>query len=347
VNTRERLLALACAASIGAIAVQQTRIYLLKNELQAELSQTGKATPKVAGGATGDNTIARLQADLIAETAARVEAERERDLLSSQVPDATAHTDPIEGTRDASAPPPPPPPTIEQFRTSLKELTDLGIGVYKSKKTGRLIKDAEAIGDEAVIEIGVLLLEGRDASQRFAAALLLGKISDPVAVELLSQSLDKETDRLVRRMASHALAGIGDERAVPTLQKLSDDPDVGVRINAAFGLADAEVEGGLQAYQGLYDSDETDGFMKTALLGGFIKLKSPQAVPFLERVYFESNDLKGKFIVITALGETQTAESADLLERIIATEPEDSVFDAAKAAHKKATGNAPPQAEKK
>ena len=231
------------------------------------------------------------------------------------------------------------PPSVEEFANLLNEVADLGMAAYSSPKSARLVEVAKLIGDEAIVELGALLLESKDASKRFCRRRHSREsLPIPPPSGYWDNRWRVKPTGLCAGMASHAIALIGDSSGVPILTKLDSDPDIGVRVNAAFGLAAANAPGGLAAYQSFYDAPDTDGFIKTALLGGFIMLKSPEAVPFLDRVYFAADDLKTKLIVVTVLGKTPGEGAANLLERIFATEPEDSVFDAAKAAYRETTG---------
>jgi len=191
---------------------------------------------------------------------------------------------------------------------------------------------------DAIAELERLLLESVDATRRFAAAAIFEKLADPAAIPALAVAIENDTDTLVRRMASHAVAFIEDESGIPILQKALGDPEIGVRINSAFGLAKIKAPGGLEAYQAIYDDPTTDSFMKTAILGGYTLFRDPAAVPFLDRVYSESEELRTKLVVVMALGNTPGDESAQLLEKIILTEPEESVLDAAMKAYKECTG---------
>lgn len=342
-HTRERLILLACAAALGCLLVQQALIVNLREELRQAThklaasravnrrqEEPGAPRPVHAGPSVGESDETRQ----LAEARKRIEQLRGEVAAlraATSKNGAADEEEPFGNDSDTG-------PTLAEFRNSLNEVTGLGIAAFSSPKTAELVKKARILGQEAIVEIGAVLLESQDATARFAAAAILEKLGDPAAIAVLSQSLGTESDRLVRRMASHAIALIGDEAGIAALQKLDDDSDIGVRINAAFGLAKVKAPGGLKAYQSFYDSPDTDEFLKVAMLGGFTLLKDPDAVPFLERVYFKSDDLKTKIIVVAALGETPGEQSADLLTRIIASEPEDSVFEAAQKAYKASTG---------
>jgi len=77
--------------------------------------------------------------------------------------------------------------------------------------------------------------EGNDNEVRIAACNALGKIKSPDAVEPLLDVAGVE-DKEVRLFAIWALGSIGDERAVPLLTKLVDDPDKYVSYNARQAL---------------------------------------------------------------------------------------------------------------
>ena len=79
------------------------------------------------------------------------------------------------------------------------------------------------------------VLENGNGSMRRAAATRLGELGDPVAGEVLVDSLG-DRDKLVRRHAAWALGKIGDPRAVLALISKIRDDDFDVRWFAQWAL---------------------------------------------------------------------------------------------------------------
>jgi HEAT repeat protein len=90
-------------------------------------------------------------------------------------------------------------------------------------------------GTEAVRYLIKALRDPEFISIRWRAAIALGNLGDPAAVEPLIAALGDENDH-VREEAADSLGRIGDERAIPALILAMKDPQRGVRLRAMSAL---------------------------------------------------------------------------------------------------------------
>jgi phycocyanobilin lyase subunit alpha len=98
--------------------------------------------------------------------------------------------------------------------------------------------------ESLTVEQAIANLQGEDLGLRVYAAWWLGRfrVDEPVAIEILIQSLDDEADRTeaggfpLRRNAARALGKLGDLRAVPALVRSLGCEDFYVREAAAQSL---------------------------------------------------------------------------------------------------------------
>jgi len=152
---------------------------------------------------------------------------------------------------------------IEDLKSLLKDEpffcgVDIEPYIYLSgtKPTEEVVLD-ELLGDDSVkwehaankikkmpdsdklqyVNILISKLKGGTESERRRAALGLGRIGDPRAVDPLIKALEsKDEDRDVRLLAAKALGKIGDVRAINTLIETLKDENAEVRMIAAEAL---------------------------------------------------------------------------------------------------------------
>ena len=102
----------------------------------------------------------------------------------------------------------------------------------------KLAEAMKAMGDEG---LGLVLdgLKSESSDERFLAAAIAETLRDPRTIKPLEDAALKEDDFIVRRMAAHALALMGNPDTGDSLVKLIDKEtrDSGVRVNAWYGLA--------------------------------------------------------------------------------------------------------------
>ncbi len=123
-----------------------------------------------------------------------------------------------------------------------KKAVPLLVDLIKSEQQEEIkITAIEALGkigsDSSVNALVDMLGKKNDNQVRIAACNALGKIKSPDAMEpLLGVAGTVGEDRDARLFSLWALGSIGDERAVPLLTSLLDDPDKYISYNARQAL---------------------------------------------------------------------------------------------------------------
>src|SRR5258706_315188 len=103
---------------------------------------------------------------------------------------------------------------------------------------GAVVAVAPLPGRPAIEFLANLVKPAASATDRFLAAALLEGAGDASAVESLAFALKSDKDDMVRRMASHAIAVLGDPAGESPLRAATaDDTDWGGPVNPAYELA--------------------------------------------------------------------------------------------------------------
>lgn len=191
-----------------------------------------------------------------------------------------------------------------------------------------LLAELARMGPAGLEVLGGLLTEG-DQTQRFGAAALMEKLLDPAAIPLLERAIfsgDNDENLLVQRMASHALAKIGGEKAVPVLERIvAEGGEWGMRTNAAYGLAEMGRKSGIDWLRESYATAE-DGMAQMALLGAMAQVGDPSYLPDLHRVLKEETEYSRRYIAVTGIAKAAREESLPVLEAIIDDPNEDKMI---------------------
>ena len=136
-------------------------------------------------------------------------------------------------------------------------------------------------------------LTGKDSRARKRARDQLVEIGQPVVSSLLPLLLDKKT--YVRWEAAKALSKIGDPGAAPTLVKVLEDNDPGIRWLAAEGLILAEQAGLPSLFEALLEHSESVRLREGAahVLRVLVKNEKlpPQAEPVLQALRGAAPDI--------------------------------------------------------
>lgn len=141
------------------------------------------------------------------------------------------------------------------------------------------------------------------------------------AIPVLAEALRMDSDELVRRMASHALALIGTEAAEGALRTaVTGDADWGVRVNAAYGLGKMKREDGVRELERSYLSSETPTEYRLAILGGLADVAAPSSVPIFQRILQDTKDAGYLLLAVMGLEKVRDPASRPDLERLAANE---------------------------
>src|SRR5262249_6958411 len=113
------------------------------------------------------------------------------------------------------------------------------------------------------------------------------------------------------------LAVIGTSAAEAPLRAATvDDPDWGVRLNSAYGLAKLGREDGLKLLKDGYESAETPAEYRLPILGGLAEVAAPATAPLFRKILADTKDPAYLLMSIGALEKMKDAESLPALQRI-------------------------------
>jgi hypothetical protein len=96
--------------------------------------------------------------------------------------------------------------------------------------------EARADRTDQIPELSRTLTQSRSEKARISAAVSLGRLKDPRALDALVKALRDESN-VVRSLAATALGHLGDERALPALRRATQDRDESVRQRATSAVA--------------------------------------------------------------------------------------------------------------
>lgn len=209
-------------------------------------------------------------------------------------------------------------------------MVEKGLGAFQSPDFGKLIQDFKASGKEGLDLLLKTLRTSTSATERFLAAAILEGVGDPAAVPALADILKADTDALVRRMASHAIAVLGaPEGEAPLRGASTGDADWGVRVNSAYGLAKLKHDDGLRLLQQAYESPDTPPEYRIPVLGGLADVAAPSTAPLFRRILEESKDMSYLLMSIGALSKMKDVASIPTLERLAGSDQPEMVKQAA------------------
>lgn len=189
----------------------------------------------------------------------------------------------------------------------------------------RSANSSSAEGEPLTLEQAIANLQQReDLGLRYYAAWWLGRFraKEPIAIDLLLEALEDETDRTpdggysLRRNAATALGKLGDHRVVPALIKCLECSDYYVRESAA------------QALERLGDRNSIAALIKL-LDGGVAAAQQFPGKPHLVQPYEA---------ILEALGTLQAVEAIALIEPFLEHFVEKVQYAAARAMYQ-LTGN--------
>jgi|SRR6185295_5027070 len=198
------------------------------------------------------------------------------------------------------------------------KLSEAGLAAFQSPRFKETVEAVKAAGKPALEFLMNNLRTSKSATERFIAAALLEGAADPSSVDALAFALKGDSDDIVRRMASHALAVLGTPAAETALRSASvDDSDWGVRVNSAYGLAKLNNEDGLKLLKDAYESTDTPPEYRLAILGGLADVAAPSTAPLFRRILADTKDASYLLMSIGALEKMKDSESIPSLQRIV------------------------------
>jgi len=229
---------------------------------------------------------------------------------------------------------------IEDLKSLLKDEpffcgVDIEPYIYLSgtKPTEEVVLD-ELLGDDSVkwehaankikkmpdsdklqyVNLLISKLEGGTESERRRAAIALGRISNPQAVDPLIEALkSKDEDQALRLLATKALGKIGDESAIePLIEKLKDE-NAELRVVAAEALGVIGNAKGVEPLTGVLKDKDTYVRVNAAIALG--RIGDPQAVDSLIGVLKDESEYEiVRVEAATALGKIGDTQAVAPLE---------------------------------
>jgi hypothetical protein len=221
---------------------------------------------------------------------------------------------------------------VEAALTAFRALATAGPVAYTQLADGKLVALFRALGPTGVEVLGELLRDADSTDNRFLAAAVLELLGDPTAITHLDFALNDD-DILVRRMASHALATLRDEAAIPALERaFHDEEDWGVRANAAYGLAKLGQPSGVEALLALHASDEIDDASRAAVMGGMADVGAAAFAPVFRPLLADTTaELGYRLTAMQWAANAKDEASLETLQKIAASpQEEDSLRTAAR-----------------
>ena len=221
----------------------------------------------------------------------------------------------------------PPPAEIAEL---FAKLAESGLAGFRGPKFGEALEAVKKSGKPSIDYLSNVLKASTSATERFYAAALLEGAGDVAGLPGLVAALKGDSDGLVRRMASHAIAVLGaPESAGPLREAATGDSDWGVRVNSAYGLAKLQNEDGLKILQEAYESSSTPGEYRLAVLGGLADVAAPSTAPLFRKILADTQDVSYLLASIAALEKMKDTEALPALQNLAGSSPSQIVKQAA------------------
>jgi hypothetical protein len=238
--------------------------------------------------------------------------------------------------------PPAPPPSSKEEKPKAEapeasdvgdlfaKLVESGLAGFRSPKFAQALEAVKKGGKVSIDFLANILKVSSSATERFFAAALLEGAGDPGALPGLAAALKNDSDDLVRRMASHAVAMLGTPDAEgPLREAATGDSDWGVRVNSAYGLAKLKNEEGLRILQDAYESPKTPAEYRLAVLGGLADVAAPSTAPLFRKILTDTQDTSYLLASIGALEKMKDSEALPTLQQLAESSPSQIVKQAA------------------
>jgi len=198
--------------------------------------------------------------------------------------------------------------------------TSLTKGGYSAYGHPKMTKLADMLGEledggRAFVLTG---LSSEDPGERFVAAALAEKLKDPELIDDLEIAAIEDSDFMVRRMSSHALAFMNSEDTVGSLVKIIENEtrDPGVAVNAWFGLANLKRPEAASTFERVLDRAGGD-VPADVVVATALKNSDPALLPSLRLAYDKesvSNALKTN--ILRTLAKVDSGEYEDFVRRV-------------------------------
>ncbi|MBI4616284.1 MAG: HEAT repeat domain-containing protein [Planctomycetes bacterium] len=161
-------------------------------------------------------------------------------------------------------------------------------------------------------------LQSPDPALRRAAAIRLGRLGDPDAVEPLAKLL-ADPEPAVRRAAVLALSELGGEEAAEAVRSALADPDVGMRGAAALALGRVGGPSDVPRLKGMLEREENrHWYVESSVVTAVGKLGGPAEVAFLRPFLDRPAEGEGWVVVASAAYALGRAGDSGSRNRLVA-----------------------------
>jgi len=211
--------------------------------------------------------------------------------------------------------------SIEALAAAFSRLASGGFLAVQGPLGAETVEQMRALGAEGLAFL-IGELSSEDDERRFAAAAIAERLADPALIEPLATAALEDEAFIVRRMASHALALMGNEAAGDALVEVlaAETRDAGVRLNAWYGLATLGRPEAVDRFGELLDGSggeiTADFVVDTAL-----KIEDPRLYPALRAAYDHSAVTDGlRIAILRTLARDEKGAWREFIQAVAADE---------------------------
>ena len=210
-----------------------------------------------------------------------------------------------------------PEALLDEAEELFASLTKSGFSAYASPK---LVQLAERLGglEDGGRQFVLDALLSEDSDDRFVAAALAEKMKNPALINDLKAAAIEDENFMVRRMSSHALAFMKNEKAAGSLVEIieKETRDPGVALNAWYGLAEMKHPRTAAMFERVLDRAGGD-VPADMVVGTALKTADPSLLPALRKAYDRDNVSKPlKIGILQTLAKAESGEYGNFVRQV-------------------------------
>jgi HEAT repeat protein len=210
--------------------------------------------------------------------------------------------------------------TDEQLMARLETFASRMQGLFTG--SGKAAREAiqeilKAGGPGTAMRIYALYDKEEDIGKKFGLAHAVAQTGDPEALaKLKAVVLDQAKSFVERRFAAHGFAFSDAEGLEPLYEEVArNDPDLGTRANAAYGLA-RRTDEGIELYAKMVDQAfEQKDSAAIQYAGGFLLL-GKRALPAVHKRIKTIEDKQARLLMIHMMGQHGDPDSIPVLREL-------------------------------
>lgn len=175
---------------------------------------------------------------------------------------------------------------LDRFYRYLEATSGGAEGRERWRQVRELVDELRGMGDVASQALMRVLANGTDSDERRAAARLLGQLQVPQSLPLLKDVIENDQDVLLRRAAASGLRQLQTPDSIPVMEHILANPndDRMVRLSAAYGLAEAGRQLGVNALTQIFAESTFDGRGRDMAFRALASLDDARALPFMRQI---------------------------------------------------------------